>query len=344
MQLITSIVITLSLFLTGCGAEPGVKQAKLYAFGTEINISIYGVDDDTANNTLSTLEHSFSNVNKTWHAWRPSTLSQINYAIANNKSISVTPHVSELIILAQTLSEQSGHLFNPSAGKLFELWGFHQDDWFSSRVPPSQVDIDNWLNHKPSMADIVIKDGVLHSKNSHAKLGFGGFVKGFAVDDAIASLQKLGINNALVNIGGDLRAIGMPGKRPWVIGIRHPRQDGMIASIPLQHGESVFTSGDYERFFEFKGSRYPHILDPRTGWPADQAISVTVLHDNASIADAAATALFIAGDNWPNVAKKMGILHVMLIKPNGDIELSPKMYQRIKFLNENTPRIIKALD
>ena len=194
------------------------------------------------------------------------------------------------------------------------------------------------------MADIVIKDGVLHSKNSHAKLGFGGFVKGFAVDDAIASLQKLGINNALVNIGGDLRAIGMPGKRPWVIGIRHPRQDGMIASIPLQHGESVFTSGDYERFFEFKGSRYPHILDPRTGWPADQAISVTVLHDNASIADAAATALFIAGDNWPNVAKKMGILHVMLIKPNGDIELSPKMYQRIKFLNENTSRIIKTLD
>ena len=344
MRLITSIVITLSLFLTGCGAEPGVKQAKLYAFGTEINISIYGVDDDTANNTLSTLEHSFSNVNKTWHAWRPSTLSQINYAIANNKSISVTPHVSELIILAQTLSEQSGHLFNPSAGKLFELWGFHQDDWFSSRVPPSQVDIDNWRNHKPSMADIVIKDGVLHSKNSHAKLGFGGFVKGFAVDDAIASLQKLGINNALVNIGGDLRAIGMPGKRPWVIGIRHPRQDGMIASIPLQHGESVFTSGDYERFFEFKGSRYPHILDPRTGWPADQAISVTVLHDNASIADAAATALFIAGDNWPNVAKKMGILHVMLIKPNGDIELSPKMYQRIKFFNENTPRIIKTPD
>ena len=194
------------------------------------------------------------------------------------------------------------------------------------------------------MADIVIKDGVLHSKNSHAKLGFGGFVKGFAVDDAIASLQKLGINNALVNIGGDLRAIGMPGKRPWVIGIRHPRQDGMIASIPLQHGESVFTSGDYERFFEFKGSRYPHILDPRTGWPADQAISVTVLHDNASIADAAATALFIAGDNWPNVAKKMGILHVMLIKPNGDIELSPKMYQRIKFFNENTPRIIKTPD
>ena len=344
MRLITSIVITLSLFLTGCDAKQGVKHAKLYAFGTEINISIYGVDDDTANNTLSTLEHSFSNVNKTWHAWRPSTLSQINYAIANNKSISVTPHVSELIILAQTLSEQSGHLFNPSAGKLFELWGFHQDDWFSSRVPPSQVNIDNWLNNKPSMADIVIKDGVLHSKTSHAKLGFGGFVKGFAVDDAIASLQKLGINNALVNIGGDLRAIGMPGKRPWVIGIRHPRQDGMIASIPLQHGESVFTSGDYERFFEFKGSRYPHILDPRTGWPADQAISVTVLHDNASIADAAATALFIAGDNWPNVAKKMGILHIMLIKPNGDIELSPKMYQRIKFFNENTPRIIKTLD
>ena len=343
MKLITLALLCLCLLLTGCDNKPGVKHAKFYAFGTEIDVSLYGVDKDTANNTISILEASFSTVGSTWHAWQPSILGEINQAISQGESVSVSQEVSDLITLAQTLAEQSDHLFNPAAGKLFELWGFHQDDWFSSRPPPNQLSIEDWLDHQPSMADITIKAGILHSQNKQVKLGFGGFAKGFAVDDAIASLQQLGINNALVNIGGDLRAIGLHGKRPWVIGIRHPRQDGMIASIALQQDESVFTSGDYERFFEYQGARYPHIIDPRTGWPADQVISVTVLHHNASIADAAATALFVAGNDWPRVATAMGVSHVMLIKPNDEIELSPDMHQRINLFNDDIPPMIRTL-
>jgi len=343
MRLITFSLLCLGLLLSGCDNDPGVKHAKFYAFGTEIDVSLYGVDDDTANSTIDALERSFSNVDTTWHAWRPSILSEINQAISHGEAITISDDVADLIALAQTLAAQSDHLFNPAAGKLFELWGFHQDDWFSSRPPPTQADIDAWLDHSPTMADITIEDGTLRSRNTQLKLGFGGFAKGFAVDDAIASLQQLGIQHALVNIGGDLRAIGMHGKRPWVVGIRHPRQDGMIASIALQQDESVFTSGDYERFFEYQNKRYPHILDPHIGQPADGAISVTVLHHNASLADAAATALFVAGDDWPRIATAMGISHVMLIKPNGEIELSPDMHQRINLLDKDMPAIIRAL-
>lgn len=343
MRLIAFAALCLSLLLSGCDNEPGVKQAKFYAFGTEIDVSLYGVDGDTANNTIDALEHSFSNVDATWHAWRPSTLNQINQAISHGEPATVSKEVAELIVLAQTFATKSDHLFNPAAGKLFELWGFHQDDWFNSRPPPIQADIDAWLLHQPTMADLTIEEGVLRSQNKQLKLGFGGFAKGFAVDNAITSLQQLGIHHALVNIGGDLRAIGMHGKRPWVIGIRHPRQDGMIASIALQQDESVFTSGDYERFFEYQNKRYPHILDPRTGRPADGAISVTVLHHNASLADAAATALFVAGDDWPRIATAMGVSHVMLVKPNGEIELSPDMHQRINLLDKDIPAIIRVL-
>jgi len=175
------------------------------------------------------------------------------------------------------------------------------------------------------------------------KLGFGGFAKGFAVDAAITALQQQGINDAIVNIGGDLRAIGSHGERPWVIGIRHPRQAGMIASIILKDDESVFTSGDYERFFQYDGKRYPHIIDPRSGHPADQATSVTVLHTNASLADAAATALFVAGDNWPKIAHSMGVEHVMLVRPDGGIEMSPKMTDRVKLLSKQKPVIIRHI-
>ena len=344
MRLILIITLLFSLFLSGCDSDNGVKQAKFYAFGTEIDVSIYGVDNDTANSTIKALESSFSHVDETWHAWRPSVLNDINQAISIGEPSAISEEVAELITLAQILAKQSDHLFNPAAGKLFALWGFHQGDWFTSHPPPSQIDIDHYLQAAPTMADISIQNGILRSKNKSVKLGFGGFAKGFAVDNAIASLQQLGIQNALVNIGGDLRAIGMHGKRPWVIGIRHPRQDGMVASIALQEGESVFTSGDYERFFEYQGTRYPHILDPRTGWPANQAISVTVLHHDAAVADAAATALFVAGDAWPRIAIAMGVSHVMLIKPNGEIELSPDMHQRIQLLNNDQASVIRTLE
>lgn len=344
MKFLYLLPLCLTLLLSGCNQEPQARQAKFYAFGTEIDVSLFGVDADAASNTVDVLEQSFSNVNDTWHAWHPSTLTTINTAIKNGESIDVTDDVAHLINLAKTLAIKSQHLFNPAAGKLFELWGFHGDAWFESHPPPAQVDIDNWLNSHPSMEDISISNRVLTSSNPMVKIGFGAFAKGYAVDNAIDALKNQGITNAIVNIGGDLRAIGSHGKRPWIIGIRHPRQDGMVASIALQGDESVFTSGDYERFFEYEGKRYPHIIDPRTGYPADQATSATVLHNNAAEADAAATALFVAGNDWPKIAGSLGIEYVMLIKPDGQIEMSPKMAERMRLINNQKPATIRPIE
>ena len=342
MKIMPLLLICCVLILSACDSEPRARQAKFYAFGTEIDISLYDVDQETANNTIGILEQTFSNINNTWHAWQPSTLSRINEAIAAGQSIAIEEDVAQLIALASSLAKESQHLFNPAAGKLFELWGFHQDNWFESHPPPSEEDINIWLASSPTMDDIQIENGELTSLNSAVKLGFGAFAKGYAVDQAIAALRQHGINDAIVNIGGDLRAIGSHGKRPWVIGIRHPRKDGMIASIALHNDESVFTSGDYERFFIYEGKRYPHIIDTRTGYPADQAMSVTVLHNNASLADAAATALFVAGDNWPKIAASMGITYIMLIKTDGQIEMSPEMVDRIRLINNHKPVIIRS--
>ncbi len=344
MKIISLLLICCVLALSACDSEPRARQAKFYAFGTEIDISLYDVDKETANSTIEILEQTFSNVNNTWHAWQPSTLTRINEAIASGQAIAIEEDVAQLINLASSLASDSHDLFNPAAGSLFEIWGFQQDNWFDSRPPPSEEAINNWLASAPVMADIHIEKGKLTSTNPNVRLGFGGFAKGYAVDQAIAALQQHGITNALVNIGGDLRAIGSHGTRPWVIGIRHPRQEGMLASITLQGDESVFTSGDYERFFIYEGKRYPHILDPRTGHPANQAISATVLHSNASLADAAATALFVAGDDWPTIAASMAIDYVMLVKPDGQIEMSSKMVDRVRLINNHKPAIIRSIE
>lgn len=343
MKLTLPFIILILLGVSACDSSPETRQAKFYAFGTEVDVSLYDVSSETANSTIDVLELAFSNVNNTWHAWQPSTLTEINTAIAQGNTISVTSDVTELITLAQKFANSSQHLFNPAAGRLFELWGFHQDNWFESHPPPSEVKIQAWLQSTPTMNDIQINNGILTSNNKRVKLGFGGFAKGYAVDTAIEALKQQGISNAIINIGGDLRAIGSHGKRPWIIGIRHPRQNGMVASIALKGDESVFTSGDYERFFQYEGKRYAHIIDPRSGQPANNAISVTVLHSNASLADAAATALFVAGDNWPTIAASMNIEHVMLIRPDGEIELSPLMEKRIRLANNTKPAIIRPI-
>jgi len=342
MKLIAILLIFFT-FLSGCESEPQTRQAKFFAFGTEIDVSLYDVDTENANNTIDALEQAFANVNNDWHAWQPSTLSNINQAINKGLPIAIKPDAAELILLAKTLANDSQNLFNPAAGKLFELWGFHQDNWYESHPPPAQTEIDHWLSNTPTMNDIHIANGQLTSTNTEVKLGFGGFAKGFAVDAAIKALAQQGITNAIVNIGGDLRAMGSHGKRPWIIGIRHPRHQGIIASIALNGDESVFTSGDYERFFQYEGKRYSHIIDPRTAYPAEQATSVTVLHTNASIADAAATALFVAGNEWPTIAKSMGITHIMLVRPDGEIEMSPQMEKRIRLTNNIKPAIIREL-
>ncbi len=332
------------LLLTGCSDDSErARQAKFYAYGTEIDVSLYGVDDTTAQNTIEALETAFNAVDDRWHAWKPSTLTDINKAIAAGNKIAVSNDVAAVINLASQISQTSDNLFNPAAGKLFELWGYHQDDWFVSRPPPAQEKINEWLAATPTMADIVITDGVLTSHNPQVKIGFGGFAKGFAVDRAINALQEQGISNAIVNIGGDLRAIGSHGERPWLIGIRHPRKQGLLASIQLQGDESVFTSGDYERFFTYEGKRYPHIIDPRTGYPAEQASSATVLHTNAAEADAAATALFVAGKDWPKIAASMNLQYVMLVRPDGVIELSPAMQKRVRILDKQFPPVIREI-
>lgn len=341
MRLISFILISLTL-LTACG-EQAAQTTKIYAFGTEIDVSIYGEDEATFERTISQLEMTFSGVNDLWHAWQPSVLTRINDAIADGDSIAIDDNVATVIKQARQLAHDSEHLFNPAAGRLFTLWGYEQDDWFESRPPPARSDIEAWLAANPTMDDLVIDNGRLSSRNNMVKLGFGGFAKGYAVDAAIEVLKAENIDNAIINIGGDLRAIGQHGKRLWNIGIRHPRQDGVLASVTVKDDESVFSSGDYERYFEYQGKRYSHIMDPRTGYPADEAISVTVIDDNAARADAAATALFVAGSDWPQLAAKLGLRHVMMMNQDGVLEMSPAMAERVKLISYQDEPVLRDI-
>jgi thiamine biosynthesis lipoprotein len=175
------------------------------------------------------------------------------------------------------------------------------------------------------------------------QLDFGGYAKGLALDVARRDLQAQGILNALVNIGGNIIALGQRGNRPWRVGIQHPRKPGAIAELDLHDGEAIGTSGDYQRYFVLEdepgGRRYCHIVDPRTGYPAQGVQAVTVVVPKGPAAgirsDVASKPIFIAGlAGWRQAAEKMGINDALLIDAGGKITVTKALAKRLRFTDE----------
>jgi len=324
--------LLLALAIGGCGQpKDPVFHDQFFAFGTLIEISLYGVDAQLAESISEEIEQEFMGMHASWHAWQPSVLSSLNDHLSRLEPTTTDSSILPLLGEAGRLSQQSGGLFNPVIGNLIALWGFHDNPLPVGTLPDGAA-IKDLVEQAPTVSDITIGDDLITSVNPSAAYDLGGFAKGYAIDLAINRLRASGIENAIINAGGDLRVIGQHGNRPWRIGIRHPRESRILASIEVSGDTSVFTSGDYERFFEVDGKRYHHIIDPRTGYPARSTTSVTVIHSDAATADAATTALFVAGpDQWLATARNMGIRYVMLIDKQGTIHMNPAMQSRIHF-------------
>jgi len=336
LTLLTGIVL-----LSACSQPAKQFNYSIFTFGTLVDVTIYGVDKEQAESAFELLQKDFDQYHQQWSPWTNGDLAQLNRQLAesstaDNKSIAVPAHLLPLIKYSKTLSEQSNHYFNPAIGNLINLWQFHR--YQEDDIKPPDDDLIRALVEKnPRMSDLSFDEqGRLMNTNPAVSLNFGAFAKGYAIALEIEKLRKLGVQNAIINAGGDLSVIGKHGERAWNIGIRHPRSDQMLASVEVMDDESVFTSGDYERVYFYQGRRYHHILNPETGYPTDDAQSVTVIHSDAGLADAAATALFVAGSkHWLQTAKQMDIRYAMLIDANGDIHITPAMKTRIKLLKKS---------
>ncbi|WP_456406966.1 FAD:protein FMN transferase [Thiolapillus sp.] len=330
-------LLTAVLFLGGCEKTEPVYNSRFLAFGTLTDISIVGVTREQAETAVETLEEDFAIMHKAWHAWAPGPLTRTNNLLAEGVRFAVPPSVLTLMRISKRLSHQSEHLFNPAVGKLVELWGF-QSDSLEDHRPPDAEAIARLVEANPNMDDIEI-DGIhAQCSNPAVKLDFGAIGKGYGIDLAIEHLREMGINNAIVNSGGDLRAIGSRGGHPWRIAIRSPSGSGTLGFLYVSGDESVFTSGNYERNYLWKGKLYHHIIDPRSGYPAQGTRSVTVIHDNATVADAAATALFVAGPkDWRRIARQMGIKYVLLIDTDNVVHMNPAMQKRVQLMNKEQP-------
>jgi thiamine biosynthesis lipoprotein len=332
---IGSLVAVIALFLiTSCERNGGVYEDELNVLGTFAQISIAGMLPDQANEAAMAVEKDLQALDYIGYTFEAEgELHQLNEAIAQGKRMPVSDGLLELIREAIKLSKTSGGIFNPATGELTSFWEFHCDKDECGESPyPDEVQrlvdeqVAKILSRQPSMDDLIIDGNNIGSRNRLVKLEFGDIIRGLALENGIGHLGEIGVSNAMIDIGGSVRTMGARGDHDWWIGIPDATGKHLIGSIENIDDQSVVTVRAFDKSFGKSGLVYRHVVDPRTGMPVRDIQSVTVMHDNAVVANVSAVSILIAGiKDWSMIADKMGAHKILLITKDGTIYTSSAM-------------------
>lgn len=321
-----------TLLLAACqrAADPFV-DVRLLAMATTVELRLPREPGDNIEPLIAMVEAELEAFGHDYYAWGDGELAALNAALNAGRSFTATAGMAALLLASQDIARATDGRFDPGVGRLVELWGLH-DGTALPQTQPAAAAIANRLATSASVLDLTIDTGTITlDSERRITLDLGGIAKGAAVDKLATLLAAQGIGSAMINAGGDLRVIGTPPGRNWRIGVQAPRDSGLVGTIELKAGEAAFSSGDYERYFEADGTRFHHILDPRSGYPVSHTRAITVIAATGTRADAAATALFVAGPgNWQALADKLGIDAVLRIDASGAIEMTPPMRDRFE--------------
>jgi thiamine biosynthesis lipoprotein len=330
--------VLLALALTACGEKkPMVSES--FVFGTRVEVQVADeLSEPQIRVAVAQVLAEFDRLHRTYHAWQPSELTQLNEALASSRRIRVSAEMADLLQEAQRYAQQSDALFDPGIGRLIALWGFHADSYVAQLPAPAAIKA--WLQSHPSILQLKIEQDAagawVSSPNRQVALDFGGSLKGKALDRAAKILRAAGVHNALINIGGNVMALGTRYGNAWRVAIQAPRYAGPLAILELHDGEAMGTSGDYQRYFELDGQRYPHLLDPRTGYPAPgtQAVTIVVDGPDAGVrSDVLTKPVFIAGAaGWQAMAQRLGLTQVLRVDSQDQVSVTAPLAERLKFM------------
>ena len=224
---------------------------------------------------------------KKYSRYRPDSVTAAINRAAGRGPVPIDGETAALLRYAAVCHEQSGGAFDITSGPFRHVW--HR----GRTTLPSRAELDACAA-KVGWDKVRLSERRVHLPLPGMELDFGGVVKEYAADAAARCAGDAGIRHGLISLGGDIRVVGAQADgRPWPVGIVHPRRTGSaIAELSLAEG-AVATSGGYERFVEIEGRRYSHLIDPRTGWPVDGLLSVSVVAQAAVVAGSIASAALL---------------------------------------------------
>ncbi|MDH3626684.1 MAG: FAD:protein FMN transferase [Acidobacteriota bacterium] len=282
-------------FAAGCGGrnEDGrqLVSAQRMLMGTSFRIEVVTTDSEGGRAAAEAALDEVARVEERLSEWKTtSEISAVNRAAGESVAVEVGEELYEVVERALQISEMTDGAFDITYAACGHLWSFREP-----RIPTDAQLAACLPSVGSERVELTAANRAIRLPDPAMKIGISGIGKGYGVDRAAAVLESHGIFDYTIDGGGDLRVRGGNVDRPWQVGLADPRREGSLSgAIELDRG-AIVTSGDYHLFFERDGTRYHHILDPRTGRPAPDSIAVTVIARNAMDADALATGLFVLG-------------------------------------------------
>ncbi len=285
--------------------------------GTNCSISVFAKSDEEriqeCFDILSSIEKRIS------AKLSESEISKINKA-AGKESVRVSEETFKLIKRSVELHKLTKGAFNPLIGKITALWNIGSGD----EKVPEKAEIEFLVTHARE-GEIVLDEAnqTVYLTDEYTSLDLGAIGKGYASDVLSAFLEKEGVSKALINLGGNVYAVGKKSKKAnWKIGLRNPDGNGLFTTVEIEDG-AVVTSGAYERYFIQDGVKYHHIMDPDTGYPVNLDLtSVSIICEDATLADALSTAVFVLGkEEGIKLLTELGVNAVLLTRDKEIIKL-----------------------
>lgn len=285
------VLLLCVMVLTSCGVQEKCEKT-VFSMDTQITMTAYG---NNAEKSLHLAEEEIRRIDKKFK------ISNLQKTIEENDE-----ETQKLLNTSFEISEKTNGAFDIRIAPIMRAWGFHSEE-FSEK------------NYKvPTYEEL--NDAILKMQQGN-DIDLGGIAKGYCADRVVEILKNNGITSAVLSLGGNVSVIGKkPDGTLWNVGIKSPFDDGIYAKVLLGDTSAV-TSGDYIRYFEKDGKRYHHIIDSKTGYPADSGLcSVTIISKNSVFADALSTALFVMGkDKAIEYWKKDKTFQMVLIEKSGKI-------------------------
>lgn len=324
--------------LTGCAREQELpaQERSLFAMNTYMTFTAYG------KNAAEALDMALEQVEEAEALWsvtdQNSEIYQANHS--GGQPVTVSDETAQLVSFALDMAEQTDGAVDPTIYPVLSAWGFTTQ----SKQVPEEGQIASLLQNvdygRISLEGdrLTVPDGM--------QLDMGAVGKGYAGDLVIEVLKEYGVESALINLGGNVQAIGSrPDGNDWRLGIRVPWEEGNLGVLRISDA-AVVTSGGYENYFEDEeGNIYWHILDPSTGYPADGGLqAVTIIGEEGKLCDALSTALFVMGeDGAVEYWRANGGFDMLLVTEDGEIILTEGIAGQFT-LNENRTEQIRVIE
>ncbi|MGI6407077.1 MAG: FAD:protein FMN transferase [Syntrophaceticus sp.] len=326
----TLLVISLLFFSAGCdtGQQKPVK-AEDFALGTIIHQEVYGANAQKAADEVST---KIKELDALWTINEPGgDINKLNNH-AGQGYIKLNPETISILKSARKISDLSGGAaFDITVAPLVKAWGVGTEN---PQIPAA--DVVKKLLSLVNYQDILIDEGTSSAslRMKGQMIDLGGIAKGYIGDMAIEIYKKNGITSAFVNLGGHVVVLGSkPDGSPWRVAIQDPRgQNGTFVGVVSVTDKAVVTSGDYQRYFTENGKRYCHIIDPRTGYPADSGLmSVTIIASSSTEADGMSKALVLGLDQGRDLVERYGKAEAVFITDDKKVYVTPGLQDNFSF-------------